>query len=411
MNIIDTLSTENIDVLMDGDPETTLSLIKESIENNRTYCLLDGKLPDSQIKERISLLKNVRESDLMYITFTSGTTGVPKGVCVKRAAVEKYIDGLLAVLPIDSDSVIANQSPFCFDAYLKSVFTAQRAGGRVVLLKRELFSRPGQLLHTLAENRVNTLMWTSSAYSILAGFFDVSEILEDPVLSEFAANVRLVTFGSERMPLNTLQWLLAAFPTARFFNLYGPTEAVGMSTYYEVNRELNYSTGIPAGVPLPGVKIAIQNGEIFIVSDRLAEGYLGNEELTKKAFPYIEYDGKLVRSFATGDLGHFNRNGELMLDGRKDDLIKRAGYQIKLSELERLAESCEGVNEATACFNEDTGALLLFYTGKVGRADLQQFLFHNLPGPAVPGAIKNVSEFPKLSNGKTDRRSLFNGRT
>ncbi len=387
--------------------EKSISLLVEmfaTLLSGNGYCVLNEAFPERRLETIKKLLRERNKTckRQSIATVTSGTTGEPKVVEAGVFSIETYIKGLCEVLGFNEETVTANQSPFYFDACFKDVLASIYIGGGCFLVDKALFLNPPALFSKMAEVGVNTITWTSSAYSLLADLTDLDEINENEDIRHFCEGVKVVTFGSERMSLRVLYWILKVFPYARIFQLYGPTEAIGMSTVYEISRSERYEDTIPVGKPFGGAKIFIRNGEIFIGGSRLSEGYIGNEKLTKKAFPVIENE----RYFATGDLGHFSLSGDLVFEGRKDDRVKRGGYQISLSGLAGEAEKCEGVTAAVVTFDEERQTLKLYFVGTAGVQVLKAFLLKTIPLQAVPGVIKKLESFPRLSNGKIDKGKL-----
>lgn len=396
------------------EPKSVSTLVTMLAINysGHSYCVLDDRLPEGKKNELHDILHcgGSFPPDLKYITFSSGSTGRPKLIMTSRTAAMNYLASLTAALPYNKDLVIANQSPFCFDACLKDAFAALFVGATVYLTDRRLFTNPEALISVLSANKVNALTWTSSAYGVLYSLLG-GDLISD---RDFCENVKLITFGSERMSPDVLRWLIRNFPAADIYQLYGPTEATGMSTYFKVDKELSCLLDdglIPIGRPLPGVNIILMNdgiesdkeGEIYINSNRLSDGYYGDKALTDRSF--INIDGK--RYFKTGDIAKTDKGGNLLFLGRNDDIIKRGGYQISLNAMSAFVEKYDGVDKAIALFYEEKNKLMLFYVGTADKGKIRDYLSEHFPTPAVPGRIIRLDTFPLLSNGKTDRKALL----
>lgn len=389
----------------------------------KPYVFIDENLPESRLEEILNLIKPsiiLREESLssifsreieenfirkkaksldgetdLYISFTSSTTGQPKGVLTSYASVYHYVSELVSTLPFDSDSVMANQAPFHFDAYLKDVYSALFTGGSTYLVKKEHFLSPNSFIKKLEEKGVNTLTWTASAYRILLGF--QAEFSE-----EFKNRVRLITFGSEVMRTDVLEYLRATFLRARIFQLYGTTETTGMTAYYEVKRNFALGEKLPLGKSFKGMRLFLHNNEIVISGKGLAKGYYQNPELTNQVFKKI--DGE--RAYFTGDLGVESEEGILFL-GRKNRVIKRAGYMLSLDDLEGILASFYGIEAAAALFDEEAEKIRVFYTGSLSQQEIRKKLEVRLPRMVLPSTIKKVNEIPRLANGKIDYRGLM----
>ena len=374
--------------------ETIIKIINpiKIIDDDYLKKLSEVETDVSLIKEAMSLFN---PEDTAYITFTSSTTGAPKGVETSFSSAFRYIEGLIEALPFNKNTVTANQAPFYFDACLKDIYTALVTGGGSYLCKREFFSEPSKLIKALIKNGINTLTWTSSAYSIMETFNAFCG--ED--IKGWAESVRLITFGSEVMRAKTLNYLRKCFKNSKIFQLYGPTEATGMSTFYEVRKYFKDGERIPIGKPFSGVEIELStDGEIVIKGNRLAKGYYKDKEKTEKVFK--EYNGE--RAYFTGDLAYFNEDNDLIFLGRKDRVIKRAGYMMSLEYMELLAGEVGGVSGTAALYDESKDRITLFYEGEAEKEAIREFLGLKFPKGVLPGRIEKVKKIPKLANGKTD---------
>ncbi|HHU71773.1 MAG TPA: D-alanine--poly(phosphoribitol) ligase, partial [Clostridiales bacterium] len=199
------------------------------------------------------------DTDPIYIVFTSGSTGVPKGVVACHRSVIDYIDNLSEVLRFDEDTVFGNQTPLYVDACLKELYPTLKFGATTYLIPKSLFMFPLQLVEYLNEHKINTICWVVSALTMISalGAFE----------KEVPRYLHTIAFGSEVFPIKQFNLWRKHRPEARFVNLYGPTEATGMSCYYEVNREFQLDDVIPIGRPF-------KNTEIILLDD--------NKELAKK---------------------------------------------------------------------------------------------------------------------------------
>lgn len=367
------------------------------IDEENVSLLLEEEMEEGWIRKQCE--KNNKNS-LLYVSFTSSTTGEPKGVETEFGAVSNYVSGLIQCLGFQEESVIANQSPFHFDAYLKDVYAGLFIGGSVYLIPRELFLKPMKLAERLEKHRVNTLTWTASAYSILAGY-------ETQFSKKFIEGLHLLTFGSEVMSPKVLNYLRKEFPKTKMIQLYGTTETTGMTMYYEVKRDFSKEEKIPLGSCFPGTEIKLLEEEIVIFGEGLARGYRKNSQKTREVFREVE--GK--RGYFTGDLGEYNQEGDLFYKGRKNRVIKRAGYRLSLDDLEVLVKEKDEIREVAALFEEEKGKILLFYEGEVETSEIRAMLRELFPKEVLPSKVQRVDKIPKLANGKKDYRGLRDGKT
>lgn len=352
------------------------------------------------------------DTDPAYIVFTSGSTGVPKGVTGCHRALIDYAQALCPVIGADEMSVFGMQVPLYVDACMKEILSVIKCGSSAYLMQQSMFMAPVKTVEFLNEHRINTLCWVASALNIISGL----GTFED-VKPEF---LRTVCFGSEVFPVRQLRCWQEACPGARFVNLYGPTEATGMSFYYEVDREFSDDEPIPVGRPFDNTGFVLltdddkeaapgMTGEICIRGTALTLGYYDDPERTAAAFtqnPLNRHYPELI--YRTGDLGRINERGELVFVSRKDHQIKNMGHRVELGEIEACADGCEGVASACCLFNREKGKLLMFFMGSADERELAKYLRSMLPRYMLPSKIRRLERLPMLPNGKIDRNSLLN---
>ena len=254
------------------------------------------------------------DTDPIYVVFTSGSTGVPKGVVACHRSVIDYVESLCAALGFSEDTVFANQTPLFFDAPLKELMPVIKYGATAYLVPKMLFMFPTKLCDFLNEHRVNTVCWVVSALPMISSLGCLD--------SNPPKHLHTVAFGSEVFPIAQYALWRKALPDARFFNLYGPTEATGMSCYWPATRTLAENEPIPVGKPFKNTDIFLitdegkeapdgEVGEIFIRGTCVTLGYISNPDKTAEAFvqnPLSDKYPELV--YRTGDLGRFNSYGD-----------------------------------------------------------------------------------------------------
>ena len=373
---------------------------------------LTHKAEDGFVDE--AALSGVRSSfyDQMplYVNFTSGSTGVPKGVAVGHRSVIDFISEFTQVFDIEVHDILANQAPFDFDVSVKDIYSGLYTGAEVRLIPREYFSNPTTLMDYLADNRVTTLIWAVSAMcfvSIMNGFeYRVPE------------TVKRVMFSGELMPVKQLNKWRKYLPDAVFVNLYGPTEITCNCTYYILDREFEKDEVIPIGIPFRNEKVFLlddnelvteegREGEICVSGSSLALGYYKDEARTAESFTQNPLNRRFYeRIYRTGDLGRYDAQGNLVYTSRKDFQIKHLGQRIELMDIEVSAMSVEGVDRACALYDMKRKKILLLYTGKLEREELSERLHEKLPPFMLPGKTLQLDELPLNKNGKIDRKAL-----
>lgn len=350
------------------------------------------------------------DTDPIYIVFTSGSTGIPKGVVACHRSVIDYIEQLTDVLKIDENTVFGNQTPLYVDACLKELYPTLKMGATTYLIPKQAFSFPIKLVEFLNQYEINTICWVVSALVMISAFNTFATIKP-----EF---LRLVAFGSESFPIKQFNLWKENVPDARYINLYGPTEGTGMSCYYEVDRDFSDGDVIPVGRPFKNTQVLIvkddntlaakgEDGEICLRGTCLTMGYYNNPEKTSECFvqnPFNNHYPELI--YKTGDIGHINQHGELEFVSRKDYQIKHMGHRIELGEIEANANALDPINMAGCIYDEDKKKIVLFYVGDATPKDIMVLLKGKLPRYMLPNSINKLEMMPLTLNGKLDRKEL-----
>lgn len=368
-----------------------------------------------QTPEDTAALDKVRENaldtDPLYANFTSGSTGVPKGVVVCHRSVIDFIEHFTSLFSITQEDVIGNQAPFDFDVSVKDIYSAMKTGARLEIIPKPLFSQPAKLLDHLCDRKITTMIWAVSALCLVTTFHGLDYRVPE--------TVNKVLFSGEAMPMKHLKQWMSHLPEARFINLYGPTEITCNCTWHEVERGREYPDGLPIGRSFPNERVFLLDeenhlvtapgvhGEICVTGTALALGYYNNPTQTESRFvqnPLVTaYPQRMYR---TGDLGWYNEEGELFFAGRKDFQIKYMGHRIELEEIERAISGVEGVERACCVFDEKKGRLTAYYVGEIEGKDIRHTLSATLPVFMLPGTYVKLPEMPLNKNGKIDRKSL-----
>ncbi len=360
------------------------------------------------------LLSEVRrrqcDTDPIYVVFTSGSTGIPKGVVACHRSVIDYTDSLSDALGFSEETVFANQTPLYFDAPLKELMPTLKLGATTYFVPKMLFSFPVRLIDYLDEYRINTICWVVSALVQISSL----GALETRV----PKTLTTVAFGSEVFPRKQYDLWRAALPEATFYNLYGPTEATGMSCYWKADRTLGEDEPIPVGVPFDNTDILLlteegeraaagQTGEICMRGTCLTMGYYNNPEKTAEVFcqnPLNTAYPELI--YRTGDMGRYNDRGELVFVCRKDSQIKHMGHRIELGEIEAAALKAEGVRRACCVYDAEGKRIVLYFVGEVDERSLLAAMAAYLPRYMMPTLLQPLDALPLTDNGKIDRRTL-----
>lgn len=359
-----------------------------------------------------------------YLIFTSGSTGRPKGIEVSARNVARFMDWVRTFPVIgEGGRVFLDQPPYSFDLSEYEVVGALSTGGCLHAVEREETEDLRALFADLRASGVE--VWTSTP-----SFADLC-LVDRSFDERLLPDVRLFLFCGEALRRSTAAALRERFPRARIANTYGPTESTVAVTYVEIgDAELAGERPLPVGAARPGTELRIvdpetgapceagRTGEIVIVGDTVAKGYLRNPEKTAAAFfDATLADGSPARAYRTGDAGHLDESGMLYCDGRFDSLVKVNGFRIELEDVEENLGALPLVKQAAvvpvrrrervaylkACVVlRDRPAGTDFEIARLIKARLAE----RVPGYMVPRAVTLVGELPLTCNGKVDRKAL-----
>jgi len=361
------------------------------------------------------LLQKIRrktiDMDPMYILFTSGSTGVPKGVVISHQSVIEYTEWVTETFKITESDSFGNQAPFYFDNSILDIYCGLKNSATVYIIPKEHFKYPKRLLNYLNEKKITTIFFVPSALCIVAELHSLEKVSLE--------TVNKILFCGEVMPNKYLNIWRKYVPNALYANLYGPTEITDVCTYFIVDREFEDDEPLPIGTTCKNTDCVIldeenkepilgQVGELCIRGRSLALGYYKNPEKSSEVFIQNplnrEYRDLIYR---TGDLVRINDKGEILYVGRKDFQIKHLGHRIELGEIEVAAGGIAGV-ETCACIYDDAKQKIVFcYTGEeLDKNIIKEVFKEKLPSYMVPGIYVYLNELPYNANGKIDRKLL-----
>lgn len=359
----------------------------------------------------------VTELDLSYILYTSGSTGVPKGIMHTHRSALSWANVTADTYGIDSSDVISNYAPLHFDLSTLDFFGGARGQATTVMIPEEHMKLSASLAGVIESARLTLLYTVPMALVQLA----TPGVIEGRDFS----SLRRILFGGEPMPLKHLRNLMQALPRTRFYNVYGPTEVNGC-THHEVTTLPDVEGDpLPIGKPYANVEALVidedeqpvgdgEIGELAIRAPTMMRGYWGRPDLNEGAFHYRQrFAGRPEVFHKTGDLVHRDAGGAFHFHGRKDRQVKARGYRVELDEIEAVLVTHALVNEAavfafTAEDNATTiGASVIPFEGDgITAEELRAFLTTSLPAYAVPQRISIRDDFPRTTSGKIDRREL-----
>lgn len=357
-------------------------------------------------------LSEVIDTDPIYIMFTSGSTGAPKGVTVPHRGVIDYAMWVRDTFNINENSILGNQAPFYFDNSIFDIYSMLLTGAQMTIIPEKLFMFPSKLPEFVKDNHVTTIFWVPTVMINVANSGVLCEIKLDELQN--------VVFCGEVMPNTQLNIWRAHQPHCRYANLYGPTEISDVCTYYIVDRPFKDSDPLPIGKACENMRIIILNednkiaeaneqGEICVIGTGVSLGYWNAPELTEKAFtqnpanPYYP-----ERIYRTGDLAYINDEGLIMFLGRKDNQVKVKGNRIELGEIENAAMCVPSVKGACAVYDERSQKIALFVESceSVTLRKVNLELKKYIPQYMLPQKLVVMDIFPHTANDKIDRVTL-----
>jgi amino acid adenylation domain-containing protein len=346
----------------------------------------------------------VRRDDAAHILFTSGSTGLPKGVVITHANVSAFVEWALRHFRIEAGERLSGHTPLHFDLSTFDIFGAFASGAELHLVPHEAALLPHKLAAFIRDSRLTQWFSVPSVLNLLAKADAVKH-------GDFPA-LRRVLWCGEVLPTPTLIHWMQRLPQARFTNLYGPTETTIASSYYDVPAcPKEPGERIPIGSACDGEELLVIDGEIHVGGAGLSPGYWRDAEKTAAAFvPHPSRPG--ARLYRTGDLGHRRADGLLEFLGRSDTQIKSRGYRIELGEIEAALHSLPELRESAVLAIPSEGfeqwliCCAFVPAGAVVPAALRAELSRLVPAYMLPARWMAYEALPRNANGKTDRPLL-----
>ncbi len=422
--------TGNIYVPIDPDTppkrkETILKSLKDSLtiqlsSNNfrveeKTFNEKDYAKTNTIDAIEVRLFKDLErriDLDPLYIIFTSGTTGVPKGVTISNRSVIDYVDWACQTYEISDSEIIGNQAPLYFDNSVLDLYLTFAKGCELHLIPEETLAFPSSLAEYLAQNKINFIFFVPSVLGNLAAL----DMLNEYDLTQ----IKKLLFAGEPMPLQTIKYFRKNLPKSTLSNLYGPTEITVDCIYWIFGDELNKLENTPLGKPCNNTKILFIDeeekpicehdkiGEICVAGSGLSLGYWNQPEETRMSFiqnPTHKNFSEII--YKTGDLGYISsKDGMIYMTGRKDRQIKIRGRRVELGEIETAMNRVQGINQCAALFDPNKQRITAFFSGEATINELTKTLRDYLPNYMVPAEFQKIDRFPTTSNGKMDFKTL-----
>lgn len=368
---------------------------------------LASKIEDAVLDRVRSCAKN---TDLLYVLFTSGSTGVPKGVTISHSAVMDFMEWICGTYQLDETTALCSQAPFYFDASVPDLYIPLKTGASVYIPPKSYYTFPKKILQYVEKNNINTLFWVPST---------LCNIVNCRALEICAPqSIKLVIFCGEVMPCRHLNVWKTYVPNALYVNMYGPTEATYACMYYNIDRNFSDEEKLPLGRACENCEIILLDdddriteegtvGEICILGQCLSQGYYNAPEKTREVFTQNPINTKWMESiYRTGDLAYRNKTDEIIFAGRKDFQVKRLGHRIELGEIENALLSINELECACCIFNEAYHEIITVYTGRIEEKNVREIIASKVPPYMLPQKYIKLNKMPMNLNGKIDRIKL-----
>ncbi|MDW4909412.1 amino acid adenylation domain-containing protein [Streptomyces sp. ADMS] len=348
-----------------------------------------------------------------YIMYTSGSTGEPKGVAVARTALSTFCEAAVELLGISPEDVFLSLTTTSFDISLLEYLVPLLAGASVHLVEEGATS----------PTAVGRALAVTPRITYVGGTPTVWKSLRDAGV-EVAAGTKLM-LGGEPLPSEFTDYLDAR--GLEYWNFYGPTEATVYCTVQTSDRdgkcdaakvESTSCIGTPFGLNRAYILDASYRpcpvnvpGEIFLSGPQVAQGYVGQPELSASRFPLDRIAADGYRVYRTGDAGRWDAEGRLRFLGRLDTQVKVRGFRVELEEIEKRLAECQGVADAVVGVDPETGDRLIAGIIPAGEtvpdtAELRKQLSEMLPEYMIPSVYTRLASLPMSASGKLDRRRL-----
>ncbi len=377
--------------------------------------LLPNDVRQGNYAREISEPQSLSADEIAYIIFTSGTTGVPKGVMIRTGSLYKFIGYMQTLYQIGSEDRISNFSEVSFDFSVLDLWLTWFSGASLHVVPSSQIMAPSRFIQ-----QQKLTFWASVPSAIT--FLTRLGLLKEGCFP----SLRVSYFCGEPLPFSSAKAWKKAAPNSVIDNHYGPTEATVACSMHRLSDNSFLANGrdiISIGKPYPEMRMAIVDdekrflsapakGELVIAGPQLTSGYLEDETLTSKRLKVLNHPlyGPMTW-YLTGDLAFEDKNGEFHHLGRIDNQVKILGHRVELEELDaQLRRICGVDTVATVAWPIKEGlaeGIVAFVSqSKVCLNKIQSILRENLPPWVLPREILSLEEIPLTANGKIDRKAL-----
>ena len=362
------------------------------------------------------------DDDACYVIYTSGSEGRPKGVLGSHRSLIHYLRWHAEKFSVTEADRFSQTAPLSFDFSLKELLVPLICGARVCIVDRTTVINARKFVEWVHESKITVMCCVPTLLRSILQLSSPSDVFE---------TLRAVLISGDMLRWEDVSGWRARFGNdIALFNLYGPTESTVIKLFYPIPETRSpEAINVPVGRPIPDTDILIfdennqptargESGEIVILSEWLARGYLNGARMSSNPFFILEYRGQQRRAYRTGDVGRWLSDGNLELMGRKDRQVKIRGYRIELNEIESVLSTYEGISDVAVIalspsnsMDADSQAILACYFTTEDPAVTEKEVRNIAKERLLPQVLsltrfRRLETLPLMPNGKVDRREL-----
>lgn len=379
-------------------------------ENVKTLQIIDDEFPCKLVGDFTPVIVDPEQG--AYVIFTSGSSGVPKGVEISHASVVNTCLDINKRFNITENDAIFGISSLSFDLSIWDIFGTLGAGGKLVICKSDSTKDPDYWWEQIKKHKITVWNTVPTTFEMLLMSYS----------QELLFSIKTVFLSGDAIRISLANKILEKFPDIQLICLGGATEASIWSNFHIFSQDSNEleTDLVPYGKALSNQTMYVLGaeldyiptgvvGEIYIGGRGLAKGYIGDAKLTQEKF--INNDA-LGRLYKTGDIGRYLHNGEIEILGRSDMQVKIGGYRVELGEVERCIEELEQIKKvAVIAVPNNIPYLAGFVTTNKNEEGLIEKIRHHteqfLPSYMNPKAWMVLDNIPITYNGKVDVKKLY----
>ena len=352
----------------------------------------------------------VNKDNALYVLYTSGTTGKPKGVVIEHRNVVNYVKAFKKEFNINKKDKMLQNSVVTFDIFTEELFPVLSYGGQLIIIPSEDMNDAKKILEFVEKEKITYI----SSFPYLLD--EINTLIKKGM--KFPKSLKVMISGGDTL---RKQYCSELLDKVKIYNTYGPTETTVVCSYYHYEDEFVDSKTVPIGTSIYGTEMIIVDekmnkvkpgeiGEICIAGNGVGRGYLNNEEETSKRFIENPYQ-KGTNMFLSGDLGLLKEDGNIEFIKRKDDQVMIKGKRVEPLEVESLLYKINEVETAIIkSYQDDEGCSYMVGYIKIINSikinDIKKYLSAYVPEYMIPEFWVKVEEFAKTLNGKIDRKAL-----